>query len=167
MVIILMGVTASGKTTVGRLLASALGYHFYDADDFHPPSNIDKMRRGIPLDDADRLPWLEALRHLVCRCVAEHADGVLACSALKEAYRQVLLVDPQVALVYLKADQDLIRQRLLQRRGHFMSPQLLESQFATLEEPKQGMWIDASLAPEDIVRAIRYRLGRGVPPTSV
>jgi gluconokinase len=167
MVIILMGVTASGKTTVGRLLASALGYHFYDADDFHPPANIDKMRRGIPLDDADRLPWLEALRHLVCACVAEHADGVLACSALKEAYQQVLLVDPQVKLVYLKADQDLIRQRLLQRRGHFMNPQLLESQFATLEEPKQGLWMDASLAPEDIVRAIRHRLGGDMPLTSV
>ena len=167
MVIILMGVTASGKTTVGRMLASALGYHFHDADDFHPPSNIDKMRRGIPLDDADRLPWLETLRHLVCRCVAEHADAVLACSALKEAYQQFLLVDPQVRLVYLKADQDLIRQRLLQRRGHFMNPQLLESQFATLEEPKQGIWIDASLAQEEIVGVIRHRLSGDVPLTSV
>jgi gluconokinase len=163
MVIILMGVTASGKTTVGRLLAAALGYHFYDADDFHPQSNIDKMRRGIPLDDADRLPWLEALRHLVCACVAEHADAVLACSALKEAYQRYLLVDPLVRLVYLRADRDLIRRRLLQRRGHFMNPQLLESQFATLEEPKQGIWIDAQLTPEEIVSAIRHRLGGDVP----
>jgi gluconokinase len=166
MVIILMGVTASGKTTVGRLLASVLGYHFYDADDFHPHSNIDKMRRGIPLDDADRLPWLETLRDLVYRCVAEHADAVLACSALKEAYQQYLLVDPPVRLVYLKADRDLIRQRLLQRRGHFMNPQLLESQFATLEEPKQGIWIDAQLTPEEIVSAIRQRLDEDVPLTS-
>ena len=161
MVTILMGVTASGKTTVGRLLASVLGYQFYDADDFHPRANIDKMRRGIPLDDADRLPWLETLRDLVRRSVAEHTDAVLACSALKEDYRRYLLVGPQVVLVYLKADQDLIRQRLLQRQGHFINPELLESQFATLEEPKQGIWIDASLAPEEMVSAIRDQLGGG------
>jgi gluconokinase len=119
------------------------------------------------LDDADRLPWLETLRDLVCRCLAKHADAVLACSALKEAYQQYLLVDPHVRLVYLKADQDLIRQRLLQRQGHFMNPQLLKSQFATLEEPKQGIWLDASLAPEEIVCAIRHRLGGDMPLTSV
>ena len=167
MVISLMGVTASGKTTVGRLLASALGYRFYDADDFHPHANIDTMRRGIPLDDADRLPWLETLRHLVCRCVAEHADAVLACSALKEAYQQYLLVDPCVRLVYLRTDQDLTRQRSPPRRGHFMNPELVESQFATLQEPKQGIWIDAQLAPEEIVSAIRHRLDGDVPLTSV
>ena len=167
MVIILMGVTASGKTTVGRRLATLLGYQFYDADDFHPRANIDKMRRGIPLNDAERLPWLETLRDLVCHCIAEDTDAVLACSALKEVYRQYLLVDPQVTLVYLKADQDLIRQRLLQRQGHFMNPELLENQFATLEEPRQGIWIDASLAPEDIVNAIRHQLGGDVPLTSL
>jgi gluconokinase len=167
MVIILMGVTASGKTTVGRRLATLLGYQFYDADDFHPRANIDKMRRGMPLDDADRLPWLETLRDLVRHCIAEGTDAVLACSVLKEVYRQYLLVDPQVTLVYLKADQDLIRQRLLQRQGHFMNPELLESQFATLEEPRQGIWIDASLAPEDIVNAIRHQLGGDVPLTSL
>src|SRR5215475_1923614 len=108
MVIILMGVTASGKTTVGCLLASVLGYQFYDADDFHPRVNIDKMRRGIPLDDADRLPWLETLRNLVRRCLTEHTNAVLACSALKQAYQRYLLVDSGVTLVYLKADHDLI-----------------------------------------------------------
>jgi|SRR5215813_13500924 len=160
MVIILMGVTASGKTTVGCLLASVLGYQFYDADDFHPQVNIDKMRRGIALDDADRLPWLETLRNLVRRCLAEHMNAVLACSALREAYQRYLLVNPGVTLVYLKADHDLIRQRLLQRQGHFMNPTLLASQFATLEEPKQGIWIDASLAPEEIISAIRHQLLR-------
>jgi gluconokinase len=158
MVIVLMGVTASGKTSVGRLLASVLGYRFYDADDFHPRANIDKMRRGIPLDDADRLPWLKTLRDLVRRCLAEHTDTVLACSALKEVYRQYLLVDPCVTLVYLKADPDMIRQRLRQRQGHFMNPALLESQFATLEEPKQGIWIDAALTPDEIVNAIKHQL---------
>ena len=167
MVIILMGVTASGKTTVGRRLAAVLGYQFYDADDFHPRANLDKMRRGIPLDDADRLPWLETLRDLVRHCLAEHTNAVLACSALKEAYRQYLLVDPQVRLVYLQADQELIRQRLQQRQGHFMNPELLKSQFATLEEPQQGIWVDASLAPEEIVSAIRHQLGGDVPLADV
>lgn len=158
MIVILMGVTASGKTTVGRMLAAELGYQFYDADDFHPRANIDKMRRGIPLNDADRLPWLETLRDLVRCCLTEHRQAVLACSALKDAYRQYLLIDPQVMLVYLKASQNLMRQRLLRRRGHYMNPALLESQFATLEEPKQAIEIDASLSPEEIVGAIRHQL---------
>jgi gluconokinase len=160
MIVILMGVTASGKTTVGRMLAAELGYQFYDADDFHSPANIDKMRHGIPLNDADRLPWLETLRDLVRRCLTEHREAVLACSALKETYRQYLLIDPQVRLVYLKAGQDLIRQRLLRRRGHFMNPALLESQFATLEEPKHAIEVDASLSPGEIVSAIRRQLRR-------
>jgi gluconokinase len=158
MVIILMGVTASGKTTVGRMLAMESGYRFDDADDFHPRANIDKMQRGIPLDDADRQPWLEALRDHIRRCLAENRDTVLACSALKEAYRRYLLIDPQVRLVYLKADRDLIRQRLLERRGHFMNLALLESQFATLEEPKDVLWVDASRSPREIVASIRRQL---------
>jgi gluconokinase len=158
MVIILMGVTASGKTTVGRLLAMESGYQFADADDFHPRANIDKMQRGIPLNDADRQPWLETLRDLIRRCLAEHRDTVLACSALKEAYRRYLLIDPQVRLVYLKADRDLIRQRLLQRRGHFMNPALVESQFTTLEEPNDAVWVDASLSPREVVASLRRQL---------
>jgi gluconokinase len=158
MVIILMGVTSSGKTTVGRLLAKALGYQFYDADDFHPRANIDKMSQGIPLNDADRQPWLETLRDLVRRCLAEHTDAVLACSALKESYRRYLLIDPRVRLSYLRADQELIRARLLQRRGHFMHPDLLASQFATLEEPKDALWVDASLGPHEIVATLRRQL---------
>jgi gluconokinase len=158
MVIILMGVTSSGKTTLGRLLAEALGYQIYDADDFHPGVNIDKMSRGIPLDDFDRQPWLETLRDLIRRCLAEHTDAVLACSALKEVYRRYLLCDPQVRLVYLKADPELIHERLLQRRGHFMNPALLASQFATLEEPKDALWVDASLVPGEIIATIRRQL---------
>jgi len=158
MVIILMGVTASGKTTVGRMLAVELAYRFYDADDFHPRANIDKMRRGIALDDADRRPWLEALSDLVRRSLAGHTDAVLACSALKQSYRRSLLIDPQVRLVYLKADHDLIRQRLRRRQGHFMNPDLLASQFATLEEPQEALWVDASLEPPEIVAAVRRQL---------
>jgi gluconokinase len=158
MVVILMGVTASGKTTVGRLLATASGYQFYDADDFHPRANVDKMRRGIPLDDADRRPWLEALRDLVRRCLAEERNAVLACSALKEAYRRYFLIDPRVKLVYLKVDEGLIRQRLRRRRGHFMNPSLLESQFTTLEEPDNALWLDGSRSPEEVVGTIRCLL---------
>jgi gluconokinase len=158
MIIILMGVTASGKTTVGRLLAAASGYQFYDADDFHPSANIDKMRQGIPLDDADRRPWLETLRDLVRRCLAEQCNVVLACSALKEDYRRYLLIDPGVRLVYLKADEELIRQRLQRRQGHFMSPALLQSQFTTLEEPRNALWADASRSPQEIVATLRRRL---------
>jgi gluconokinase len=158
MVVILMGVTASGKTTVGRLLAAASGYQFYDADDFHPSANVDKMRRGIPLDDDDRRPWLETLRDLVRRCLAEERNAVLACSALKQAYRRYLLIDPRVKLVYLKVDEELIRQRLQRRQGHFMNPALLESQFTTLEEPDDALWLDASRSPEEIVGTVRCRL---------
>ena len=158
MVVILMGVTTSGKTTVGRLLAEASGYQFYDADDFHPSANVDKMRRGIPLDDDDRRPWLETLRDLVRRCLAEERNAVLACSALKQAYRRYLLIDPRVKLVYLKVDEELIRQRLQRRQGHFMNPALLESQFTTLEEPDEALWLDASRSPEEIVGTVRCRL---------
>jgi gluconokinase len=158
MVIVLMGVSGAGKTMVGGILATTVGYQFYDADDFHPPANIDKMSRGTPLDDADRLPWLETLGALVRRCLAEHTDAVLACSALKETYRRYFLIDLQVRLVYLKADHDLIRGRLLQRQGHFMNPTLLESQFATLEEPQDAIWIDAALSPTDIVATIKRQL---------
>ncbi|MDQ3829616.1 MAG: gluconokinase [Candidatus Tectomicrobia bacterium] len=158
MVVILMGVTASGKTTVGRLLAEASGYQFYDADDFHPSANVDKMRRGIPLDDDDRRPWLETLRDLVRRCLAEERNAVLACSALKQAYRRYLLIDPRVKLAYLKVDEELIRQRLQRRQGHFMNPALLESQFTTLEEPDEALWLDASRSPEEIVGTVRCRL---------
>jgi gluconokinase len=158
MVVILMGVTASGKTTVGRLLAEASGYQFYDADDFHPSANVDKMRRGIPLDDDDRRPWLETLRDLVRRCLAEERNAVLACSALKQAYRRYLLIDPRVKLAYLKVDEELIRQRLQRRQGHFMNPALLESQFTTLEEPDDALWLDASRSPEEIVGTVRCRL---------
>ena len=158
MVIILMGVSGAGKTLIGRLLATTVGYQFYDADDFHPPANIDKMSRGTPLDDDDRQPWLETLGALVRRCLAEDTDAVLACSALKQTYRHYLLIDPHIRLVYLKADQDLIRERLLQRRGHFMDPTLFESQFDTLEEPQDAFWVNTALSPTDIVAAIRRHL---------
>ena len=157
--IVLMGVAGSGKTTVGRALAAQLGWKFYDADDFHPPASVAKMARGIPLDDADRLPWLETLRALVRACLERGEGGVLACSALKASYRAYLLLDGRVKLAYLKGDFDLIQKRLADRRGHFMSAAMLESQFDALEEPGKEFHVDISTTPEEIVRAIRLRFG--------
>ncbi|HYP54259.1 MAG TPA: gluconokinase [Pyrinomonadaceae bacterium] len=158
-VIVLMGVAGSGKTTVGRLLARELGWRFYDADDFHPPANVEKMARGVALDDEDRRPWLEALRELVRASLARGSPAVLACSALKEKYRRVLLVDARVRLVYLKGDYELIAERLKNRRGHFMRPHMLEGQFDALEEPERATRVDVSATPGEIVKTIRAELG--------
>lgn len=159
MVIILFGVTGAGKTTVGRLLAAALGWNFYDADQFHSPNNIDKMRRGIPLTDADRRPWLDSLRALITECIAAKQGAVLACSALKEAYRRHLKRSDDVKLFYLKADYELIEERLRNRSGHFMDPGLLQSQFDTLEPPLgDAIEIEAEGSPGEIVERIRSEL---------
>ena len=159
MVIVLMGVAASGKTTVGRMLAEELGWTFYDADDFHPHANVEKMSRGAPLDDEDRRPWLETLRELIKECLSLGRDAVLACSALKESYRERLLVDERVRLAYLDAERELIRERLNERSGHFMKARMLDSQFAALEEPEASTHYDASRPPAELVREIRERLG--------
>jgi gluconokinase len=159
MIVILMGVAGSGKTTVGRLLASALGWRFYEGDDFHPRANIDKMQRSVPLTDDDRWPWLQALRQVIDACQAQGTSAVMACSALKQTYRDYLMHGcDEVKLVYLKGSYDLLSQRLAQRRGHFMPAGLLTSQFATLEEPQQGLSVDVSTAPEVLVAAIRQAL---------
>jgi gluconokinase len=161
MVIILIGVAGSGKTTVGRILAARLGCEFSDADDLHPPQNREKMSRGIALTDEDRLPWLYAVRDLVQRCLIENRDAVIACSALKQSYRDLLVVDPaKVRLVYLKGSQAQIAERLAQRAGHFFDRRLLQSQFDTLEEPADAAVVDISGTPESVVDAIRARLGR-------
>jgi gluconokinase len=158
MIIILMGVTGSGKTTVGRLLAEDLGWTYADADDFHSELNIEKMKGGVPLNDADRKPWLESLRELVRDCLIRHEDAVLACSALKESYREFLLLNEQVKLVYLKGDYPVIQERLAQRRGHYMDATLLDSQFETLEEPSECLRVDASSDPHAIISVIRNGL---------
>lgn len=160
MVIILIGVAGSGKTTVGRILAARLGCEFHDGDDLHPLRNREKMSRGIPLTDDDRLPWLYAVRDLVQRCLAENRCAVIACSALKQAYRDLLIVDAaKVKLVYLKGSQALITQRFAQRAGHFFDRRLLQSQFDTLEEPADAIVVDISETPEKIADTIRARLG--------
>lgn len=159
MIILLMGVTGSGKTTIGKNLSAALGWKYFDADDFHSPANVEKMRHGIPLNDSDRQPWLERLQKLIQENLALNQSAILACSALKERYRELLLIDDRVQLVYLKGDYELIENRLRARQNHYMNPQLLSSQFETLEEPHGGFQVDISSSPKNIVRTIREHLG--------
>src|ERR1044072_7715716 len=121
-VIVVMGVSGSGKSTVGRLLADELGWKFYESDDYHSAASVEKMRSGTPLDDADRRLWLETLRGLICDCLPRGETAVLACSALKKSYRMFLFIDERVLFVYLKGDYRVIQQRLGGRRGHFMNP---------------------------------------------
>ena len=159
MIIVLMGVAGSGKTTAGRLLASELGWRFYEGDDFHPRANIDKMQHGMPLTDDDRWPWLQALREVIDACLAQGTSAVMTCSALKQTYRDYLIHGRDaVKLVYLKGSYGLLSQRLAQRQGHFMPRELLASQCATLEEPQQGLFVDAAATPEALVAVIRKAL---------
>ena len=159
MVVILFGVTGAGKTSIGTLLAGELGWSFYDADDFHSAASVEKMRRGMPLDDADRWPWLERLRAKIAACLDTGENAVIACSALKDAYRDHLTVNDQVKLVYLKGDFELIGARLRARRGHYMNPALLQSQFDALEPPHgDALVVDISGTPGEIVRTIRDSL---------
>lgn len=152
---LIMGVAGCGKTTVGRALAERLGWAFYDADDYHPPENVAKMAAGIPLGDEDRVGWLEKLHALILECLQNERPAVLACSALKEQYRRVLLVKTEsVQVVYLRASFDLCRQRLIERRGHYMPVSLLASQFAALEEPSNALVVDAGLPVPALVEQI-------------
>ncbi len=154
-----MGVAGTGKTTVGRKLAAALGWSFRDADEFHPPENVAKMSAGLPLTDEDRAPWLAAIRKHIDDCLRRGENAVVTCSALKEAYRRKLIADPaQVRLVHLRGDPALIRQRLEQRQGHFMKPEMLQSQMAALEPPRRALDLDVAEPPEVLVEKIRRSL---------
>jgi gluconokinase len=155
MVVIVMGVAGAGKTAVGSRLADALGWSFYDADDLHPARNIGKMASGIPLSDEDRRPWLESLLSLVTDCGKRGENAVLACSALRQAYRDTLTsAGVETVTVYLKADPSLARERLSVRRGHYMPAQLLDSQYEILEEPDRAIVVPAEWEPGRIVEAI-------------
>ena len=159
MVILLMGVTGSGKTTIGLALAGSLQWQFVDADDFHSPANVAKMRAGIPLDDADRVPWLATFDDAIAGWLEAQTSVVLACSALKQSYREQLLVSPDVKLVYLRGGHELIAERISQRHGHYMDPSLLPSQFAALEEPQDAVVVDVEADVPEIVAQIQKSLG--------
>ena len=167
MIIIVMGVSGSGKTTIGKLLADSLEWEFRDADTFHSPENVEKMRRGIPLSEEDRMPWLQDLQTAIKHWLQENKNVVLACSALKDSYRQFLLLDSdgganakgeRIKLVYLKGSYELIQMRLKERSNHYMSEKLLDSQFYTLEEPVNTLSMDVAQPPQIIVQNIRTAL---------
>jgi gluconokinase len=165
MIIVFMGVTGAGKTTVGQRFAAATGAAFFDADDYHSPSSVAKLRNGQPLTDADRDPWLDSLADLIRRLGADHRPGVLACSALKASYRARLRAAAreagmQIVFVHLRITSEVAAERLRERRGHFMSPDLVESQFATLEDPNDAdaLSFDAGLDPDTLVAQIRKAL---------
>lgn len=164
--VVVMGVSGSGKTTVGRALAERLGWVFYDGDDYHPAANVAKMASGEPLDDGDRRPWLDRLNRLIAARLAAGQSLVLACSALKRSYRERIRAgNPGVRFVYLKGSEALIARRMSERAGHFMPPELLRSQFEALEEPVHAIMVDIGAAVPVIVQEIVEALPAGGGPT--
>ncbi|MGF1493239.1 MAG: gluconokinase [Microcoleaceae cyanobacterium] len=159
MIVLIIGVSGSGKSTVGKLLASQLDYEFFDGDDFHSSENREKMQQNISLTDADRLPWLEKLQTEIRVWLQENRNVVLACSALKQNYREILLQDPEhMRLVYLQGSFEVIKHRLEQRTNHFMKVDLLQSQFDTLEEPTNAIRVNINQPLEKIVQQIQNSL---------
>lgn len=161
MIIIIFGVSGAGKTMIGKLLARELGWQFLEADDFHPAANIEKMRSGRPLTNEDRWPWLNSLRKQIEHSVSAGENAVLACSALKRAYRDCLRVSDEVRFVFLRGDYPLVEKQLRSRRRHFMNPDLLQSQFDDLEEPQADehtLTIALGRTPEEIVEEIEAKL---------
>ena len=161
-IVVVMGVSGCGKSTVSTLLAARLGWQFQEGDALHPPENVEKMRGGTPLSDADRIPWLRRIAQKIDDWRRRGESGVLTCSALKRTYRQIIVGDrPEVALVYLKGLPDLIRRRLDTRHDHFMPPALLDSQFSILQEPspdENPIVVDIGGQPDEIAGEIAHRL---------
>jgi gluconokinase len=160
-IIIIFGVSGAGKTTIGKLLARELGWRFVEADDFHPAANIEKMWSGHPLTDEDRWPWLDCLREQVERLLSAGVNAVLACSALKRAYRDRLRVSDEVKLVFLRGNYALVETQIRSRRRHFMDASLLQSQFEDLEEPQPDenvLPVELGSTPEEIVGKIEAEM---------
>lgn len=159
-IVLIMGVAGSGKTTIGRLLSQELHWPYFEADDFHPAANKEKMGRGVPLDDEDRTPWLAAIRRTIDACAAEQCSAVVSCSALKEKYRAQLTEGrTEVRVVFLTGPRELLRERLEGRAGHYMKPGMLDSQLAILEPPAGALALEVNRTPAELVREIRRGLG--------
>ncbi len=158
MIVILMGVSGSGKSCIGSELGRQLGWPFYDADDYHTERSKEKMCEGIPLDDTDRFPWLEKLSKIISEHIQRGSPLVLACSALKADYRNLLDVRGLCRFVYLKGSFELIKKRIEQRANHFFDPKLLKSQFDLLEEPQNALTIDIDQSVDQIVKRVRHKL---------
>ncbi len=164
MVILVMGTTGSGKTTVGKLLAAHLHWSFLDADDFHPQANVEKMHNEIPLTDADRWPWLKNIHTELQRFAQSGKNVVLACSALKRSYRDLLSESVDVRIVYLRGTYEVMRHHIETRHGHFAGEAILAGQFADLEEPQNALVLDVSHTPEQLVAEIISSLHLSEPP---
>jgi gluconokinase len=160
MIVVIMGVSGCGKSTVGKMLACRLGWRYFEGDEFHPAGNIEKMSKGVALTDNDRLPWLASIKKTIDRCVEQSANAVIACSALRQHYRCMLAENvPDMRLVYLKGSPETIRRRLNSREAHYMKAGLLESQFDSLEEPDDAIVVDVRQSPQDIVTHIEKDAG--------
>jgi gluconokinase len=160
-IIVVWGVSGVGKSTVGELLARELDWKFYEADDFHPKSNVEKMKAGVALTDEDRQPWLDKLQQLIKRCLAARENAILACSALKKSYRDHLRVSDDVKFIFLHGSRARVSKQLRQRRGHFMNPALLDSQFKDLEPPQASEFVltlELGPSPRDLVELIKTKL---------
>ncbi len=163
MVILVMGTTGAGKTTVGKLLAARLHWAFLDADDFHPPANIEKMKKGIPLTDADRFPWLKNIHTELQRLAQSGKNVVLACSALKQSYRNMLSAELDMRIVYLRGTYEVMRHHIEARHGHFAGESILAGQFADLEEPRDALALDVSHSPEQLAGEVIANLHLAEP----
>ena len=159
MIVVVMGVSGSGKTTVGRLLAQQLGWKYLEGDDFHSPENIEKMSNGVSLTNEDRMPWLARMKNEIDNCFENGSDAVVACSALQNHYRAYLAAGiSTIRFVYLKGESAVIRERMKSRGNHYMKSEMLDSQFASLEEPPDAIVADIRKAPEDIVSQVESEL---------
>ena len=158
MIVLVMGVSGSGKTTIGEALARELGWKYLDADDYHPVANVVKMRAGVPLEDSDRWPWLEKIHEELVRLTAAGKNVVLACSALKESYRKQLSAGLDLRIVYLRGSYEVMRCHIERRHGHFAGASILAGQFADLEEPKDALVLDVTATPGEIADQVIHQL---------
>ncbi len=158
MILIIMGVSGCGKTTIGKMLSAKLNWKYFEGDEYHPQENIEKMKNGIPLNDSDRKPWLLKLQYIINDTLSQKVNIIITCSSLKESYRKILKVSNEVRFIYLKGSYSLIEKRMNERKDHFMKPGMLKSQFDALEEPTDAIIVDIDNSSENILIQILSKL---------